>query len=182
MSDRSLEWERLRSRFNHDWLKNRFQSAVGSFLNSLSGKGFPIKDTLGTMPVVMGEWPGELEQLKGVLQDFERVVSPETLLELPPLINMDDATRRWLKPLIHQLWWKGRGNEKLKNAAEEAITRANEEYKRLNELLKTADAEQNIELLKQVAGKMEVEFYGLAKAINLIGCHRKLMFGGGAER
>ena len=165
MSDKSTEWERRRSRFNHDWLKNRFLVEVGSFENSLSGKGYSVKKALNTLRDVMEQWLEQRKRLGGIIRDFENSMSPATLMDLPPLKNMDDATRRWLKPLIHQLWWKGRGNEIRKDAAEEALMRANKKYELLLVELSATDAEQDIELLERVAREMQTEFQSLAEAI-----------------
>ena len=166
MTGRALEWDGLRSRFNHDWLKNRFLLTVGSFLNSVSGEGYSVKETLRPLMDVMSQWPERRGRLGRILKDFEDTMSPATLLDSPPLDRLDVTTHQWLRPLIHLLWWKGRGNETRLNEVEEARKRADETYERLMASLSAADAEQALEGLEQTTKEMYTEFRGLAEAIH----------------
>lgn len=166
MIDRTAEWERLRSRFNHDWLKNRFLLTVGSFLSSVSGDGYSVKEALEPLTDVMAQWPERRDRLSGILRDFEGTMSPATLLDSSPLDSLDAAARQWLGSLIHLLWWKGRGSEARRNAVEDACKRADEKYECLLARLNAADAERDIEGLERTAKEMYAEFRSLAEAIH----------------
>ena len=166
MINRAAEWERLRGRFNHDWLRNRFLLTVGSFLSSVSGEGYSVKEALEPLMDAMAQWPERRDRLSGILRDFEGTLSPATLLDSPPLDRLDETVRKWLRPLIHSLWWKGRGNETRLNGVEEARKQADEKYEHLMASLIAAHAERDIEGLERTAKEMYAEFRRLAEAIH----------------
>ena len=166
MMDKAVEWERLRSRFNHDWLKNRFLVAVGSFLSAVSGEGYSVKKALGPLKHVMAQWPERQDKLNQILEEFEDTMSPATLLDSPPLDRLDGTTRQWLGRLVHLLWWKGRGNEARLAGVEEARRRADDTYERLMAQLNGADAEREVEILEAAAKDVYAEFQGLAEAMH----------------
>lgn len=99
-----LAWQRRRTAFNHDWLKNQFVPALGSYQNlldrQLEGPEFE-KDLISQ---ILAEWKEHRQEALSLLADFEEGMSPRRLFDQPPLSRCDEDTRLWLADVIHYLW------------------------------------------------------------------------------
>jgi hypothetical protein len=131
-------WQRRRSRFNHDWLKNRFLPALTKWANILAGevedpafdKSFPER--------ILPEWESQREEALAICETFEDEMSSRRILDRPPLSRCDESTRRWLGTMVHQLWlarypvneWVARGTAGVQ-AATAAYARVQEGTLRL---------------------------------------------------
>ena len=166
MTTNAARWQRARSRFNHDWLRNRFLVTVGSFLSSVSGEGYQVEDSLPRPLEVMLQWPDRRAMLEELLQGFEKSMSPAAWFDLTPLNRLDSETRQWLAPVAHLLWWKGRRNEELLGAICKARQRADEQHARLLAELDQSSGEPDIAALERVAREMYAEFQCLSETIH----------------
>lgn len=97
-------WQRRRSEFNHQWLKNRLLSALDSAANILDGRirgdGY-LEDILQREA---REWPERAKELDRLLGDFESEMSPQQLFCVPPLCNWDTELKLAMTESVHQLW------------------------------------------------------------------------------
>lgn len=89
---------------------------------------------------------GEVPQL---LERFETEMSPRALFDLLPLSRCTEATRRWLIPVIHELWLaRGHLREKIAKAMK-AYGEAERVYEHaLAEIEKLSDSPSIAELLE----------------------------------
>ncbi len=98
------QWQRRRSAFNHDWLKNRFMPALAKLMHVLSGQILDPEFEQSFVDSVLPEWPERSGEVNALLCDFETEMSPRTMLERGPLSRCNPETKEWLGELIHQLW------------------------------------------------------------------------------
>jgi len=97
-------WQRRRSEFNHQWLKNRLLSALDSATNLMRGRitgaGY-LEDILNQE---IREWPVRRGELDSLLVDFETEMSPRTLFDAPPLAEWESGIKRVMSELLHEFW------------------------------------------------------------------------------
>jgi hypothetical protein len=97
-------WQKRRSTFNHDWLKNRFIPALVKFRNLLDDRIEDIEFEQSFVATVLPEWESHRQEAYALANDFEPEMSPRRLFDLPPLSQCDEQTRQWLGNLVHFLW------------------------------------------------------------------------------
>jgi hypothetical protein len=100
----TLCWQTSRSRFNHDWLKNRFLPSISKFLNILDEKVEDPEFESCFLKRVLPEWQFRLSEGFVLASSFDSQMSPRLLFGEPPLTCVPAATRRWLEPIVHELW------------------------------------------------------------------------------
>jgi hypothetical protein len=134
------DWQRRRSAFNHDWLKNRFLTAIASFVNILDDL---VEDEETERRFVIGilpQWVGRSREAEMLVADFDSAMSPWALFRHPPLCRCGPATMGWLPDLVHLLWRRRVHVDGLCLDARESIVAANAAYERLrNGLAECAD-------------------------------------------
>lgn len=99
-----LQWQKRRSAFNHDWLKNRYMPALAKYLNLLDSR---LEDRVferSFVSNILPEWQKHRDEALALARDFEFEISPQRLFEAPPLSNCDEATKEWMGNLVHSLW------------------------------------------------------------------------------
>lgn len=97
-------WQRRRSGFNHDWLKNKFLVKLNAALNLLDDR---IEDPELEKTLVedaFAQWHKHHNEAVELAMSFELDMSPATLFDQPPLVNCDEETKQWLAQLVHELW------------------------------------------------------------------------------
>ena len=97
------EWQKRRSDFNHDWLKNRFLPALAKWINLLDDL---IEDTIAEASFVnsvLRQWEGHGKVAIALAQDFEVDMSPARLFEGIEWLRRR-GNNEWLQKLVHQLW------------------------------------------------------------------------------
>lgn len=97
-------WQARRSQFNHDWLKNQYLTALDKFLNILDDRIEDDEAEANFIARILPLWRCKSGEVKSLIEDFEREMSPATLFAHPPLANLDAETREWLSDLTHELW------------------------------------------------------------------------------
>jgi len=128
-------WQRMRSRFNHDWLKNRYLQALGRWLNIADelieheGTGGEFRDG------VLREWEVHRRDLCTLIATFEKEMSPVRLFDESPLSQCDDQTKAWLPGVISTLWSQRYSIQERIQRIERAATSADAAYGQLQSLL-----------------------------------------------
>ena len=97
-------WQKRRSGFNHDWLKNEFLPALGRCANLLDER-IEDEEFEREFPITgLSEWEQHREEAFALAEDFRLAMSPRVLLDRPPLCRIDQEVREWLGALTHELW------------------------------------------------------------------------------
>ena len=97
-------WQQRRSRLNHDWLKNQYLQALGRWLNILDGH-VRHRETERTFIVsVLPQWESHCPEVRELIDDFPKSMTPARLFEIEPLCRCDVDTIRWLPPIVDQIW------------------------------------------------------------------------------
>jgi hypothetical protein len=129
------DWQKRRSEFNHDWLKNRFLTAVASFMNILDDLVEDTETERSFVGEILPQWPGRAREAARLVADFETQMSPTTLFARPPLCCCGSASASWLPNLVHLLWCRRIGIDVLCIDAARSLADANVAYKNLSEVL-----------------------------------------------
>lgn len=97
------EWDTVRARFSHDWLKNGFAVALGKFANVLSGA---VEDPDAGRQVLgyLHEWLTRREEIGRLIDMAPAVLSPAGLFRQGPLAALDDESKKALAALMDEKW------------------------------------------------------------------------------
>lgn len=142
-------WQRRRSEFNHDWLKNRYLPALGKWLNLLDER---IEDPIFEatfIDEVLPQWKERGTAAKELVRDFESYMSPRNLLNCPPLKRYSRIQERWLGQVVHELWLTRYPVRQWIDAALAAIEQADAAYAKVQQYLTDGDSGRNIEDLRR---------------------------------
>ena len=123
ISRKQPNWQRDRSDFNHQWLKNRLLSALDAADNVIKGRVRSIGYLQELIDVDIPEWQERRKDLHTLLNDFESQMSPQQFILSSPLSDCEEPVKETLAELMHELWlvrypvqeWL----DNAKNAAEE---------------------------------------------------------------
>jgi len=97
-------WQKRRSEFNHDWLKNRYLPALAKWINILDDRVEDQEFQREFPRTILNQWLEYGPQGHLLAERFESEMSPRVLLERYPLSRLPGPTRDWLGPLVHELW------------------------------------------------------------------------------
>src|SRR5262245_6818705 len=97
-------WQKRRSAFNHDWLKNQFMNRLDGFIERLKTEGADISRIRRFIIQDFPEWEVKRAIVCELIASFERDMSPCSLFAREPLNRYDAETQRWLGQLVHVLW------------------------------------------------------------------------------
>ena len=97
-------WQYRRSQFNHDWLKNEFLNNLDGFLVMLQYENPSVDHLKDFLEKDFLSWPQHFEEGKGIIDSFEKEMTPAHLLDESPLNSMAPETREWFGDLVHSLW------------------------------------------------------------------------------
>jgi len=53
---------------------------------------------------LLPQWESNRAEARALVTDFEEQMSPQRLVNLPPLNRLDPNTRGWIGQLVHELW------------------------------------------------------------------------------
>ena len=97
-------WQERRSAFTHDWLQNRLVQTLGGGIAFLRGdfdeEGFPAEFAKR----LDAEWKGHAPLAFGLIDTFEKEMSPSLLLRRSPFDRLDEKDTAWLAALVHECW------------------------------------------------------------------------------
>lgn len=125
---RASLWQRRRSEFNHDFMKNQFLPALARWLNLLDDQLHDPHLEKTFLTSVLPAWEGARRQAICLIQELEVEMSPARYFDETPLSRCNVISKVWLADLVHELWlakWavRQRGEE-----AHQAIVAAEETY------------------------------------------------------
>ena len=100
----TTSWQKRRSEFNHDWLKNRYLPALAKWINILDDRVDDPEFQRRFPKTILNQWREYGPQARLLAETFETDMSPRILLESCPLSDLPLATREWLGQTIHALW------------------------------------------------------------------------------
>lgn len=112
------KWQADRSHINHGWLQNgvlvglRHAQGIsrGAVRSRSPGKAIS-EDVM--------RWSERRQEVPQLLDRFEVEMSPRVLFERIPLVRCTEETKRWLIPIIHELWLtRGHFDERIAQARE----------------------------------------------------------------
>lgn len=163
-----LEWQKARSAFNHDWLKNRYipflSKGINVLLDRIEDKDFEIN----FFPVLVSQWESHQNKAETLIKEFEHLMSPKILFDHGPLKNCDRETKRWLSHLVHEIWI-GKNPVKLwiENASK-SLFQTQQVYEQLSLTLSEAKDTTDLAFLSSMHGEVadfRLACIELAKAI-----------------
>lgn len=128
-------WQKRRSSFNHDWLKNQYMPALAKYINLLDDLIEDAEFAQSFLLQVLPEWEVRRDEAADLAESFERQMSPQTLFEGSPLCRCETCTKKWLGFLVHILWLKRYPIHAWVADAVQAIESTDAAYERLRQLL-----------------------------------------------
>lgn len=131
---RHSDWQRRRSDFNHQWLKNRFLSALDAAEQVIRGRIRAAAYWQEFIKADLPEWQERREDLNLLLEDFEIEMSPRRLFDCPPLSECASPGRDVLAELMHELWLARYPIASWLKKANGAASRANIHFERLRKI------------------------------------------------
>ncbi len=148
------DWQRRRSAFNHDWLKNRFLTALASFMNILDGLVDDIETEKRFVQETLPQWPERAIEASRLISDFESQMSPRVLFRQLPLCRCGSATKSWLPDLLHELWRHRVNTDAMCADACDALFRAEAAYQQAMDSMHCVDPRE-IEALRPFRDRFE---------------------------
>ena len=99
-------WQDRRSRFDHDWLKNRYLNRLEGFLALLDSNMATPDLVRDFVHQDLPAWERRSREARNLLAAFTTEMTPAVCFNQPPLCLLPEAGRDWLVPLVHRLWWE----------------------------------------------------------------------------
>lgn len=140
----SQSWQKRRSEFNHDWLKNRYIPALAKCQNLLDGRIEDEEFEGSFLTRVFPLWERHRGEALAVIALYEQMMSPARLLDEPPLSRLRDGDKRWLGPLLHSSWLSRTRADELAAGAAEVVRQVDASYLRLKQLLGGLSADDSL--------------------------------------
>jgi hypothetical protein len=105
LTDKARRWQASRSALNHDWLTSRFDRDLYGWLGIFEGEDEDEVFNAQTFePNTIAEWRRRSIEVRDLIAGYEDAMTPAGLLDVPPLVDMPEISRRWLRDLVHFLW------------------------------------------------------------------------------
>lgn len=141
------EWERKRSAFNHDWMKNIYLRNLMGALDRLQlAPDSPI--IIDYLDSDFSAWEHNRDKVCWLSKNLSESLSPKRLFESRPLSLVSADTRAWLPDAVHHIWLA-------KYNVKEAVSRLNilidtvdEQYKNIKKILDNNEGKIKREVLK----------------------------------
>jgi hypothetical protein len=133
-------WQKRRSQFNHDWLKNQYMPALAKYLNLLDDLIEDEEFAQSFVSDVLPAWEKHRNEAVDLARSFESEMSPQVLFERSPLCDSKTDTKRWLGNLVHTLWLKRYPIREWVVEAAQAVENTDVAYQRLREELQDSRA------------------------------------------
>ena len=164
-------WQKARSAFNHDWLKNQYMPALAKYLNLIDDQIEDNEFERLFVSKVLPEWETHREEAIALARSFEQEMSPRSLFNQTSLSFCDEDTKRWLGSLIHELWSKRYPVKQWVENAMSAAERTEEAYQKLQASLRncrdTSSAAELRPLRPQILA-LRTQCQALANAISIL--------------
>lgn len=141
------EWQRRRSEFNHDWLKNQFLNRLNAFLERLR-RGHPdVEKLLRFVHEDLPEWRAHEAEARWLIESVETEMSPRRFFEYPPLNRCSEETKCWLPDVVHEIWLSRYPVRALQSQANDALSRVSHCYEMLNDRVRKSASENATQLV-----------------------------------
>lgn len=141
-------WQKRRSEFNHDWLKNKYIPKLGAWMNLLDDRIEDVDLEKSYVTSILPDWEFHQNEALALPEDFESEMSPKVLFNGLPLSNCDQDTKQWLGELIHHLWLIRYSVSQLVHDASESAAKTNKTYNKLQNALKACKDTRKAEALR----------------------------------
>ena len=102
VQDPVTRWQRARTAFNHDWLKNRYLPRLAAYLNIITGRASNPRWIREFDQMVLAEWRTHAAEGRRVLEAFESAMAPGAALARTRRFTGD--ARAWLLVVADSLW------------------------------------------------------------------------------
>ncbi len=124
-------WQKRRSEFNHQWLKNRVLSALDAAGNVVQGEvgGDEARLLCDVVSIDLREWPRRRAEAMRLLESIEDSMSPKVFFAYPPLDNWEAELRVPCEQLVHDVWLHRHSIRKLRDNAIQALNDADVAYR-----------------------------------------------------
>lgn len=129
------QWQRDRSRFNHDWLKNRYIPAVVKFIHTIDGKVIDHSFEGSFVNTLLPQWRQRRVEGIRLIAAFEEEMSPARLVDQPPLGYCPASTKQWLHKLVHGIWLVRYPAKELVKEAQTSLDSVDVSYEKLQAAL-----------------------------------------------
>lgn len=143
-----VDWQRRRSEFNHDWLKNRYLNNLDGFIANLEMKKPDEARLVIFLQEYWTQWETHREEAGQLIASVETEMSPAVLFETGLLKDVDPEIREWVKPLTHHLWLNRHDIRNKISNCEEWLLKVNAQYDKMNSMLN--EIGRNMEQLKNL--------------------------------
>ena len=127
----SSEWQILRNKFNHDWLKNKFLNSFNDFIEQLQRRDPDLVRVSEFLTEDFSAWKSRRQDAQRIVQSFEDSMSPLRFLICAPLNRCDDETREWLGNLVHELWLSRYSVKEKAKESQDALVEVNKLYEEI---------------------------------------------------
>ena len=98
------EWQTRHSKFNHDWLKNKFLNGFEAFVAQLKKPKPDVFRVSEFLSEDFPAWESHRRDAEWIVEAFEDNMSPRRLLDALPLNRCNNETHAWLGHLVDELW------------------------------------------------------------------------------
>lgn len=99
-----MDWSRRRQRFNHDWLKNQFLTAL-AHLESVSKDMVEDPEFVARFfEVILPQWHSKRNEVLELAASFEAQMSPRDLFQHEPFALNAKMQEMWIADVIEALW------------------------------------------------------------------------------
>ena len=147
-------WQKSRSAFNHDWLKNQYMPALGKYLNLIDDHIEDNEFERQFVARVLPQWEAHREEALALARTFEQEMSPRRLFAQTSLAFCDDDTKEWLGSLTHELWSRRYPVRQWVENALIATQHTDETYKKLQALLRNSVDTSSAAELRPLRGQL----------------------------
>lgn len=129
------DWQRRRSEFNHDWLKNRYLNNLDGFIAILEMKKTDETRLTIFLEEDWNQWKAQQEEARQLIESVEAEMSPAVIFETGILKRMNPESQEWMKPLTHYLWLERHDIKNKISDCEGWLLKVNAQYDRINRML-----------------------------------------------
>ena len=92
-------WQKRRSAFNHDWLKNQYLPALAKLINIIDSEVEDPEFPRFFVHLTFPQWEQRREEVLSIIRDSEHSISPQILFHSSQLSNCDAYTKSWASEL-----------------------------------------------------------------------------------
>lgn len=160
-------WQKRRSVFNHDWLKNQYLPALAKLLNLIDSEVEDPEFARVFVRLILPQWEPRSEEVLSIIRDYERFMSPMLLIDSSRLSGCDAYTKRWLRNFVHSLWLKKNSITDIMNSAAARVEQVDTTYRQLKSSLRHCNVESGNDLqpLRESFAKFREQCQSLATAM-----------------